>query len=132
MVEVYIDGASAGDPGHSGAGIFIKNNGQVERYSFPLGILNNHEAEFHALIKALEICQSKKYSIISVRSDSTAVVHAVEKKFAKKEKYRVLLNQVLSLTKTFDLFFIKWVPSSENKTADELARQGIRLNKDLR
>ena len=37
MIEVYIDGASAGNPGLSGAGIFINNNGSVERYSIPLG-----------------------------------------------------------------------------------------------
>jgi len=38
MVEVYIDGAAKGNPGPSGAGIFIKNNGEVERHSIPLGI----------------------------------------------------------------------------------------------
>lgn len=59
MIEVYIDGASAGNPGPSGAGIFIKGQGAHEKYSLPLGIMSNHEAEFHALIKALEICQKK-------------------------------------------------------------------------
>ena len=28
MIEVYFDGASAGNPGPSGAGIYIKENGQ--------------------------------------------------------------------------------------------------------
>ncbi|MGE8204258.1 reverse transcriptase-like protein [Heyndrickxia sp. NPDC080065] len=132
MIEVYIDGASAGDPGNSGAGIFIKNNGQVEKYAIPLGVLNNHEAEYHALIKALEICRQNHFKIISVRSDSTAVVNAVEKEYAKKEKYRILLNQILSLSKDFDLFFIKWIPSSENRSADELARKAIHLNDKVR
>lgn len=66
MIEVYIDGASAGDPGKSGAGIFINNNGQVERYSIPLGIYNNHEAEFLALVHALEICKLRKYHTLSL------------------------------------------------------------------
>ncbi|QQZ11084.1 reverse transcriptase-like protein [Heyndrickxia vini] len=127
MIEVYIDGASAGDPGKSGAGIFIKHQGQVERYSIPLGICNNHEAEFLALIKALEICQSLNFQTISVRSDSSAVVNAVEKAYTKKEKYKLLLNRILTLIKSFDLFFIKWIPSSENKTADDLARKAIQL-----
>lgn len=32
MIEVYIDGASAGNPGPSGAGIFIKGNGTAENF----------------------------------------------------------------------------------------------------
>ena len=59
MIEVYIDGASAGNPGPSGAGIFIKGNGTAEKYSIPLGMMSNHEAEYHAFIKALEICLEK-------------------------------------------------------------------------
>ncbi|MGV3464421.1 MAG: reverse transcriptase-like protein [Heyndrickxia sp.] len=129
MIEVYIDGASAGDPGDSGAGIFIKANGNVERYSIPLGQKNNHEAEYIALIKSLEICIKNGFKIISVRSDSKAVVQAVEKEFAKKEPYRTLLEEAMTLAKQLELFFIKWVPSSENKTADELARKAIRMNK---
>ncbi|MBS4199448.1 reverse transcriptase-like protein [Bacillus sp. FJAT-49732] len=128
MIEVYIDGASAGDPGPSGAGIYIKNNGKAESFSIALGMMNNHEAEFHALIKSLEICIEDGFSIVSVRSDSTTVVDAVEKEYARNEKHRILLTKALSLASQLDLFFIKWIPSKENKHADQLARQAIRLN----
>ncbi|MBS4176623.1 reverse transcriptase-like protein [Lederbergia citrea] len=128
MVEVYIDGASAGDPGASGAGIFIKNNGQTEAFSIPLGIMSNHEAEFHALIKSLEICLERGYSIVSVRSDSLAVVGAVEKEHARNDKYKKLLANALKLASEIELFFIKWIPSKQNKQADQLARQAIHLN----
>ncbi|MCJ8006618.1 reverse transcriptase-like protein [Lederbergia wuyishanensis] len=128
MIEVYIDGASAGDPGASGAGIYIKNNGKVESFSIPLGTMNNHEAEFHSLIKSLEICIDHGFSIVSVRSDSTTVVDAVEKEFSRNVKHRDLLTQALSLASQFELFFIKWIPSKENKQADQLAKQAIRLN----
>ncbi|MCJ7839510.1 reverse transcriptase-like protein [Lederbergia sp. NSJ-179] len=129
MLEVYIDGASAGNPGVSGAGIFIKQDGKTQTFSFPLGEMDNHEAEFHALLKALEICDELGGSIISIKSDSSAVVQAVEKQFVRNEKYRPLLNQILAMIGNFDLFFIKWVPSKENKQADLLAKKAIRLNK---
>lgn len=129
MIEVYIDGASAGNPGPSGAGIFINNNGVVERHSIPLGYMENHEAEYHALIKALEICVASNYQVVSFRTDSQAINQAIEKKFAKK-KYGVLLYEALKLTDQLELFFVKWIPSIENKSADELARRAIRLNKD--
>ncbi|MEW9109454.1 reverse transcriptase-like protein [Cytobacillus gottheilii] len=128
MIEVYIDGASAGNPGPSGAGIFIKANGNVERHSIPLGIMENHEAEYHALIKALEICIQKNYQTVSFRTDSQLVNAAMEKEFVKNKRYSPLLEQALLLSKQLPLFFIKWVPSSENKSADDLARAAIRKN----
>lgn len=130
MIEVYIDGASAGNPGPSGAGIFIKGNGTAEKYSIPLGIMSNHEAEYHAFIKALEICLEKGYSqsVVSFRTDSELVNKAVEKEFVKNKMYAPLLEKALELAKQFDLFFMKWIPSIENKTADELARAAIRKN----
>ena len=36
MIEVYFDGASAGNPGPSGAGIFIKEMDNLQRYTIPL------------------------------------------------------------------------------------------------
>ncbi|MEH7125219.1 reverse transcriptase-like protein [Bacillus sp. JJ1773] len=129
MIEVYIDGASAGNPGPSGAGIFIIGNGAVERYSIPLGHMENHEAEYYALIKALEICIEKGYRIVSFRTDSQAVNRAIEKEYAKNKGYASLLEKALHLSKQLDLFFMKWIPSSENKAADELARAAIRKNK---
>lgn len=129
MIEVYIDGASAGDPGPSGAGIFIKNNGEIIRKSIPLGIMSNHEAECWALIKALEICIEKGFRVISVRTDSQFVNQTIEKQYVKNEKYRTWLTKTLTLIDHFDLFFIKWIPNKQNKTADELAKKAIHLNK---
>jgi ribonuclease HI len=130
LIEVYIDGASAGNPGPSGAGIFIKGNGIVEKFSLPLGVMSNHEAEYHALIKALEICIEKGYfrSLVSFRTDSELVNNAMEKEFVKNKQYSPLLEIALNLSSKFDLFFMKWIPSIENKVADELARQAIRKN----
>ncbi|WHX39037.1 reverse transcriptase-like protein [Mesobacillus sp. AQ2] len=128
MFEVYIDGASAGNPGPSGAGIFIKGEGEVFRYSIPLGVMSNHEAEYHAFIKALEICIEKDFKVVSFRTDSQLVNAAVEKEFVKNKLYAPLLEKALMLAGQFDLFFMKWIPSSENKTADELARKAIRDN----
>ncbi len=130
LIEVYIDGASAGNPGPSGAGIFIKGQGTADKYSIPLGIMSNHEAEYHAFIKALEICLEKGYTntVVSFRTDSELVNKAVEKEFAKNKLYAPLLEKAMQLSKEFDLFFMKWIPSIENKVADELARLAIRKN----
>ncbi len=132
MVEVLIDAASKGNPGPSGGGIVIKGNGYFEEFSFPLGEMGNHEAEFFVFVKALEICLEKGFRSAYFRTDSKIVADSVEKQYVKNAEFKRYLEKASELIEEFDLFFIKWVPSSENKTADELARQGIRLNKDLR
>ncbi|WP_026562597.1 reverse transcriptase-like protein [Bacillus sp. J37] len=126
MIEVYVDGASAGDPGQSGAGIFIKGNGKAEEFSIPLGLMTNHEAEYYAVIKGMEICIQNGFRVVSFRTDSQLVDRAVEKQYVKNSQYSPLLEKILELAKEFDLFFIKWIPSKENKVADQLARYAIR------
>ncbi|SDZ58541.1 ribonuclease HI [Evansella caseinilytica] len=130
MIEVYIDGASAGDPGPSGAGVFINNRGKLIRKSIPLPPMSNHEAEFHALNEALVICMQEGFRTVSVRTDSQILEAAVDKKYVKKERYRALLQQVLERMEThFDNVFIKWIPSKQNKEADQLARAAVYQSK---
>ncbi|SES32476.1 reverse transcriptase-like protein [Salipaludibacillus aurantiacus] len=126
MIEVYIDGASAGDPGPSGAGVFIKGNGYLIRQSFPLPEMSNHEAEFHACLKALAICKAHGFKIISIRSDSKTVVEAVEKEYVRNMSFRALLDSILyEMAHSFDYAFIKWIPGKLNKEADLLAKKGV-------
>ncbi|MGD7045383.1 reverse transcriptase-like protein [Jeotgalibacillus proteolyticus] len=128
MIELFIDGASAGNPGKSGAGVFIKNGQNSHKHSIPLGELTNHEAEFEALIHGLTLCLPLKDHIISCKSDSQAVIGAVEKRFIRNKQYAHYLKKITDLTDQYPLFFIKWIPSKENKVADELARKAIYLN----
>ena len=125
MIELYADGASAGNPGKSGIGIFIRGEGHSIKISESIQPTNNHTAEFHALLRGLEEVIKMTTGIVSVRSDSQIVVSAVEREFVKNEVHKEYLAKILAITHSFDLFFIKWIPSSENSAADALARQGI-------
>ncbi|WP_416150619.1 reverse transcriptase-like protein [Salipaludibacillus sp. HK11] len=131
MIEVYIDGASAGDPGPSGAGVFIKGNGNLIRHAFPLSEMSNHQAEFHACIRGLDICRDHQFSIISIRSDSKVVVDAIEKEYVKNPTFRPLLLTILTnINNHFEHVFIKWIPKKSNKEADLLAKRAIQLSLD--
>ncbi|WP_062046928.1 reverse transcriptase-like protein [Bacillus sp. JCM 19034] len=127
MVEVYIDGASAGNPGPSGAGVFINyKNGNVEHHSSYLGNISNHEAEFAALLLALKLCRERQIRMASFRTDSKLIEDAIEKKYINNKTYQHDLKEALSIIESdFDLFFIKWIPSKQNQQADQLARQAI-------
>ena len=125
MLEIYIDAASAGNPGKSGIGVFIKGEGHNLHISEFIGESDNHSAEFKALIRGLEEAKRLGSQLISVRSDSNIVVSSMEKRYVKKDEFKPLLDEALLLADSFDLFFIKWIPSNENKAADSLARRAI-------
>jgi ribonuclease HI len=126
LIEVYTDGASKGNPGLSGAGIYIKASGETFEYSFPLGTLSNHEAEFMAVIKALEVCRdSFPGEILSFRSDSQVVVDVVDNDHTKNKTFLPLLEKIREKASHFPFFFIKWIPEKQNKHADQLARKAI-------
>lgn len=128
MLEVYIDGASAGNPGPSGIGIFIKGEGHHVKISEPIGNTNNHQAEFIALVRGLEEALKIGSSVVSMRSDSKIVVSSIDKAYVKNEEFKPYLLQALALIEQFELFFIKWIPDKENKAADVLAREAILKN----
>lgn len=128
MIVVFIDAASRGNPGPSGGGIIIKNQGITHEYSLPLGTLSNHEAEFKIFLKALEICQEYDFKTIWLKSDSKIVCDSVDKRFVKNPLFRTYLEKSLAIIDNFDLFFIKWIPERENKQADRLARAAIHKN----
>lgn len=128
MIEVYTDGASSGNPGISGAGIYILANEKTYEFSIPLGVMSNHEAEFYAVIKALEICvEQYPKEILSFRSDSKVVVDVIEKNFTKNKQFEPLLAEINKMSKSFPHFFIKWIPGTSNYHADRLAKQAIRI-----
>ncbi|WP_112181126.1 RNase H family protein [Paraliobacillus zengyii] len=126
MIEVYVDGASSGNPGPSGVGIIIKNKQHYLSQYFYVGILSNHEAEIHAVIKALQLCKDNfPDQILSIRSDSKLVVDMIEREHTKNKTYQPLLQEILAEIETFPHCFIKWIPSTQNKKADRLAREAI-------
>lgn len=126
MLEVYVDAATAGNPGESGIGIFIKGEGHVLKFSEAIGVMSNHEAEFAALVRGLEEAAKLHSSLISMRSDSKVVVASIEKRYVKNDVFQPYLQQALTLIDSFELFFIKWIPDHENRAADALARQAIK------
>ncbi|WP_367576341.1 reverse transcriptase-like protein [Shouchella shacheensis] len=120
------DGASAGDPGPSGVGILFRfADGRTEEKRFAIGEYSNHEAEFEALNRALSICLERGYAHVSFRTDSRLVAEGVENRYVRNAAYAPYLEQVLKKYDQLELAFIKWIPSKQNKKADELARLAI-------
>lgn len=126
MIEIYTDGATRGNPGPSGAGIYIKKAVGNLQYKIPLPEMTNHEAEFHAVIEALKICLNQfPEEILSFRADSKIVVRAMENNYVRNKLFQPLLKEIQEISSHFPYVFIKWIPSKENYNADRLAKQAI-------
>lgn len=129
MVTVQTDGATDVKTSLSGAGIYIRENGEFFSYKIPLGKMSNHEAEFHAVIHGLKICNEQfPREILAFQTDSQIVVDSVEKNYARNDTFQQLLTEINTLSEKHPHFFIKWIPSNQNNRADLLAKQAIRMN----
>jgi len=65
-MKIYTDGASRGNPGKSAAAfIATKNNKITKQNSKYLGTATNNEAEYNAIILALQTIKTKEAEIIS-------------------------------------------------------------------
>lgn len=129
MIQLYVDGASAGNPGKSGIGFFIKGEGHLIHAAIPIEPTTNHLAEFIALDQALGFVLAIEPTVhmVTVFSDSKVVVDSVQKGFTKNKDYTPLLESIQQKASQFDLFFLNWLTDKQNKAADHLARQAIHL-----
>jgi ribonuclease HI len=124
---IYIDGASRGNPGPSGIGIvFFDGKDEVKRIHEYIGEGTNNEAEYQALIRALQEAIKMQYFSVRIFSDSELLVKQI------KGEYRVLDSKLEKLyTKAFKeihkftTFEIAYLGRRGNKIADSLANKAI-------
>ena len=60
-----------------------------------------------------------------MHTDSKVTADAIEKNYTKKESNRIVLKEIQKKVKHFPQLFVKWIPESENRGADQLARQAL-------
>lgn len=136
--EIFVDGASRNNPGHSGVGIYIKKNDEdFVRTGFYLGIKTNNEAEYMALILALFLIEDELQDLdqINITSDSQLLINQLKKIYAvKKPELRKLYN-VINIYLNKYHYRLHHVLRDHNKVADKLANiavdKRVKLTKTL-
>ncbi|MBI4712643.1 MAG: ribonuclease HI family protein [Planctomycetes bacterium] len=131
-IEVYIDGASRGNPGPSGIGIYIKDadGKEILKKGEYLGETTNNVAEYSALIEALEFLkdQKKTKSEISVKSDSELIIKQITGDYRIKSKLLMpLAIKVRKLIKEFQNIEFLIIDRKDNKVADKLANKSMNI-----
>jgi ribonuclease HI len=127
-VTIYTDGASRGNPGYAGIGAVIldANGSCLMELSEWIGIATNNEAEYIALIKALEAAKGLGAREVNVLADSELVVRQMKGIYAvKSPRLRPLFMKARRLKHEFAKFEICHIQRDENAHADMLANLGI-------
>lgn len=139
---VYTDGGARGNPGSAGIGIVIKRKAQsaklktVLEFSEYIGETTNNQAEYKAIIRALEevkkiintILSSKFHILCSM--DSQLIVEQLNGRYKiKNEGLKPLYNQTQELITELEKMDIKinfqHITREQNQEADRLVNQAI-------
>ncbi len=127
--QIYVDGASSGNPGDSGAGmvIFDGNGTEIFRDSVFLGKMTNNMAEYEALLRALQKAHERGAQNVVVHTDSLLVANQVIGTYKiNNDILRQYVVRVKNIISNFNDFAIQYIPREQNTIADKLAKGGIK------
>jgi ribonuclease HI len=128
QLEIYIDGASKGNPGHSGVGIVIYRDGlRIKNVSNYIGKATNNIAEYTAFIYALEEALLLKARSLKINTDSQLLARQLNKIYKVKHAGIInLYNRAVHLMTGFEKVLVNHIPREENGLADKLATEAIK------
>ncbi|MFC2007999.1 ribonuclease HI family protein [Chloroflexota bacterium] len=127
-VIIYADGAARGNPGPAAIGVTIKDEeGRlITSISRRLGTTTNNQAEYQAVIAALETAVSLGASHVDLNVDSELVERQINGKYRVKNAGLISLYQeVLQLRSRLQGFSITHVRREQNTEADKLANKAL-------
>jgi ribonuclease HI len=126
---INVDGLSKGNPGPSAIGVVIRDaQGRlVDSISNRIGMATNNQAEYRALIAALERAIELNAKEIHLESDSELLVRQINGRYrVKNPTLRSLYQKVLQLRNKLDCLTIVHIPRQQNAEADKLANWAVR------
>ena len=127
-LEIYIDGASKGNPGPSGIGVIICQNGEtLKNISCFIGNTTNNVAEYTALIYALQEALILKAESLKINTDSQLLSRQLNRAYkVKSQNILSLYNQATHLLTGFKQVSIVDIPREKNQGADKLATKAVK------
>lgn len=131
-VIVYTDGGSRGNPGPSAIGVVISDEKgrTIKKYSNEIGVRTNNEAEYEAVIFAMQKLkqifgkEKVKNLDIQIRMDSELVCRQLRGEYkVEEERFFPLFIKVWNLKIDLGQVIFKEIPREENKQADFLVNE---------
>lgn len=137
VLYINTDGGSRGNPGPAAIGVvFFDADGQeLHAYQQCIGVATNNEAEYRAIIKALELLTKSKWFLsnniagkeVVCRLDSQLVVEQINGNYKIKQAHiKELIAEIQELVKQIRLNIIfVHIRREQNKRADKLVNLAL-------
>lgn len=125
---IFTDGASRNNPGPAAIGVVLQDGTgkRVAEISRFIGTATNNQAEYQAIIAALEKAAALAARSVELRADSELVVKQLKGEYrVKNAELKPLFERAQALSRTFSPFSIKYIPREQNSAADRLANQAF-------
>jgi ribonuclease HI len=130
-VKVHVDGACKGNPGPAGVGIAFMDGADnvLHRVARGVGERTNNEAEYLALVAALEEAIKFGLKRLSVFTDSKLLAGHMTGEYAVKTASLLpYVQKAAALRRQLDFFEIHAIPRERNTVADKLSNIGVKMN----
>ena len=128
MIEIFCDGGSRGNPGHSAYGFVVLKNGTViNRQGGYIGIETNNFAEYTAIVKALTwASRNLKGEELHVFLDSQLAASQLTGIFkVKNTQIREFILEIRALEPSFPKVSYNHVLREKNKLADQMVNLAL-------
>ncbi len=125
-LTAFVDGASRGNPGPAGYGVFLRSDSEVIEIAGYLGVTTNNVAEYSGLLEALDAAHAEGAEELEVISDSLLLVQQMLGKYRVKHPNLIpLFQRAKTMTGRFRRFSIRHTLREGNKDADRLANLAV-------
>jgi len=131
-IKIFTDGAARGNPGPSAIGIVIEASGGKKTYREFIGYATNNEAEYKALIFALQKVKllygkaKSKTLELECFSDSELVVKQLNHQYkVVEESIQKFFLALWNLSTDFSKVTYQHIPRTKNSEADRLANLAL-------
>lgn len=134
-VIIFCDGASRGNPGDASLGVIafvegsdtslktFRQGGDTSLFKLAekIGTATNNEAEYTAVIRALEMCATRGFIRPTIYSDSELIIKQMRREYkVKNENLKELFSKAQNLAATVAPTWVH-VRREKNQIADYLA-----------
>ena len=128
VLEIYTDGASRGNPGPAAIGVLFRQQDGPElcQHAEAIGRATNNQAEYRAVLVALEHCERWGVGRVHLLVDSELVARQLMGVYrVKSPDLMPLFQQAMHLARRRREFRIRHIPRASNAHADHLANLAL-------
>ncbi|MDO8621789.1 MAG: ribonuclease HI family protein [bacterium] len=134
-VRIFTDGGARGNPGPAGIGVAIQDEDgkMIEEFGDYIGETTNNQAEYRAMIAALERAKVLGATEVSAFADSELLVKQLHRVYrVKNPGLAPLFVKIWNLAQSFTSCTFQHVRRERNKDADRMVNAAIDVRGEVR